>query len=87
MCTIVIEAETPFNRTSRIKCIKLIARSQLFCRIAKSSMQKLLTNRENLQKATHNFMFSCKSISYIYTKTISTSVKISPKKREIESIT
>ena len=38
MCTIVIEALTPFNRTSRIKMYKSIARSRLFCRIAKRSI-------------------------------------------------
>ena len=38
MCTIAIEALTPFNRTLRIKMYKNIARSGLFCRIAKRSI-------------------------------------------------
>ena len=38
MCTIVIEAVTPFCRTSCIKLYKDIARSRLFCRIAKRSI-------------------------------------------------
>ena len=38
MCTIVIEALTPLDRTSRIKIFKNDARSRLFCRIAKRSM-------------------------------------------------
>ena len=38
MCTIVIEALTPLHRASRIKMYKNIARSRLFCRIAKRSI-------------------------------------------------
>ena len=38
MCTIAIEALTSLNRTSRIKMYKNIARSRLFCRIAKRSI-------------------------------------------------
>ena len=38
MCTIAIEALTPFNRTSRIKMYKNFARSRLFRRIAKRSI-------------------------------------------------
>ena len=38
MCTIAIEALTPLDRTSRIKLYKNIARSRLFCRIAKRSI-------------------------------------------------
>ena len=40
MCTIAIEAPTPLYRTSRIKLYKNIARSRLFCRIAKRSIPK-----------------------------------------------
>ena len=43
MCTIVIEALTPFNRILGIKMYKNIARSRLFCRIAKSSIADLLS--------------------------------------------
>ena len=35
MCTIAVEALTPLDRTSSIKMYKNIARSRLFCRIAK----------------------------------------------------
>ena len=38
MCTIAIEPLTPLNRTSCIKVYKDIARSKLFCRIAKRSI-------------------------------------------------
>ena len=38
MCTIVIEALTPINRTSRMNIYKNSARSRLFCIIAKRSM-------------------------------------------------
>ena len=38
MCTIAIEALTPFNRTSRIQMYKNVARSRLFRRIAKRSI-------------------------------------------------
>ena len=38
MCTIAIEALTPLYQTSRIKLYKDIARSSLFCRIAKRSI-------------------------------------------------
>ena len=38
ICTIAIEALTPLERTSRIKMYKNIARSRLFCRIAKRSI-------------------------------------------------
>ena len=38
MCTILIEALTPLDRTSRIKLYKNNARSRLFCRIAKRSI-------------------------------------------------
>ena len=38
MCTIAIEALTPLYRTLRIKLYKNIARSRLFCRIAKRSI-------------------------------------------------
>ena len=38
MCTIAIEAVTPLYRTSRINLYKNIARSRLFCRIAKRSI-------------------------------------------------
>ena len=38
MCTIAIEAVTPLFRTSRINLYKNIARSRLFCRIAKRSI-------------------------------------------------
>ena len=38
MCTIVIEALTPLNRTSCIKMYKNNARSRLFGRIAKKSI-------------------------------------------------
>ena len=39
MCTIVIEALTPLDRTSCIKMYKNNARSRLFCRIAKRSIK------------------------------------------------
>ena len=38
MCTILIEALTPLDRTSRIKMYKNNARSRLFSRIAKRSI-------------------------------------------------
>ena len=38
ICTIVVEALTPLDRTSRIKLHKSNARSRLFCRIAKRSI-------------------------------------------------
>ena len=40
MCTIVIEALTPLDRTSCIKMCGNKARSRLFCRIAKRSISK-----------------------------------------------
>ena len=40
MCTIAIEALTPFSRTSRVKMHENVARSRLFCRIAKRSIGK-----------------------------------------------
>ena len=53
MGTIAIEALTPLNRTSRIKLYKNIARSRLFCRIAKGSIGWLLifelTNQESVK--------------------------------------
>ena len=42
ICTMVIEAPTPFNRTLRIKMYKNIARSRLFRRIAKRSIGDFL---------------------------------------------
>ena len=38
MCTTVIEALAPLDRTSRINLYKNNARSRLFCRIAKRSI-------------------------------------------------
>ena len=38
MCTIVVEALTPFDQISCIKMYKNNARSRLFCRIAKRSI-------------------------------------------------
>ena len=38
MCTIAIEALTSLHRTSRIKMYKNIARSRLFCKIARRSI-------------------------------------------------
>ena len=40
MCTIVIEALTPLDRSSDIKMYENNARSRLFCRIAKRSIVK-----------------------------------------------
>ena len=47
MRTIAIEALTPLYRTSRIKLYKNIARSRLFCRIAKRSIPDI-NKSENL---------------------------------------
>ena len=47
MCTMVIEAPTPFDRTLRIKMYKNIARSRLFCRIAKRSIIRRFQNEED----------------------------------------
>ena len=44
MCTIPVEALTPLDRTSRIKMYKNIARSRLFCRIAKRSIKDFEEN-------------------------------------------
>ena len=44
ICTMVIEAPAPFNRTLRIKMYKNIARSRLFCRIAKRSIILIVTS-------------------------------------------
>ena len=41
MCTIVLEALTPLNRTSHIKVYENNARSTLFCRIAKRSITEI----------------------------------------------
>ena len=45
MCTIVIEALTPLNRASRIQLYKNIARSRLFCRIAKRSILDFIDSK------------------------------------------
>ena len=58
MCTIAIEALTPLDRTSRIKLYKNIARSRLFCRIAKRSIE---TGNEAINKsAVHGTHLSFK---------------------------
>ena len=43
MCIILIEALTPLGRTSCIKMYKSVARSRLFCRIAKRSIDLVHT--------------------------------------------
>ena len=58
MCTIAIEALTPLYRTSCIKLYKNIARSRLFCRIAKKS---IVIKMFLIYQATFlvNFLFKC----------------------------
>ena len=46
MCTIMIEALTPLDRTLGVKLYENIAQSRLFYRIAKRSIDELFSFRE-----------------------------------------
>ena len=62
MCTIVIAALTQLNRTSRIKLYKIIARSRLFCRIAKRSIER--NRSENFASTFVKIWKLCSKITF-----------------------
>ena len=55
ICTIVIEALTPLDRTSYIKMYKNNARSRLICRIAKRSIDRsaIIKSKSTGKQETH----------------------------------
>ena len=58
MCTIAIEALTQLYRTSRIKLYKNIARSRLFCRIAKRSILAISRRNDGILHSYGTRVFS-----------------------------